>query len=118
MDDKQCNDDEEQFSYDEEQFSGNDEHMNQMDECDSFVTSTPQKEKYQCQECENQTQCTDCFVRQTLEESGQLNSNKKRKVHFKDYSLENYWSSYSGPFQGTAGPNMVEFSPLYLCATL
>ena len=50
MDDKQCNDDEEQFSYDEEQFSGNDEHMNQMDECDSFVTYTPQKEKYQCQE--------------------------------------------------------------------
>ena len=57
---------------------------------ESFVTSTPQKINYQCEECENQQQCTDCYVRQH-EETGQLPSDiRKRKVHFKDYSRETY----------------------------
>ena len=53
--------DEKQFKHGEEQFSVNDEHVNEK-ECDSFVTSTPRKENYQCQECVNQTKCTDCLV--------------------------------------------------------
>ena len=71
--------DEKPYSDDEEQFSDN----------DSFVTSPPRMENYLCRECENQTQCTDCFVRQTLEESGYLNSIMKRKLDFRDFSLEN-----------------------------
>ena len=30
---------------------------------DSFVTSTPEK-VFQCEDCNDKTQCTDCFVRQ------------------------------------------------------
>jgi hypothetical protein len=52
-----------------------------VDDYESFVTSTPQKTKYQCDECNNITQCTDCFVRQTLDAG---KSNRKHKVHFKD----------------------------------
>ena len=33
----------------------------------SFVTSTPQK--FDCKECQDQTQCTDCYVRQVVETS-------------------------------------------------
>ena len=62
----------------------NDETEDKMDECISFVTSTPQKNEFECGECENMTQnCTDCFVRQH-EETGQL-ANRKRKVHFKEF---------------------------------
>ena len=35
-----------------------------------FMTSTPQKIKYDCEECQNQTQCTDCFVRQDQQNEG------------------------------------------------
>ena len=30
----------------------------------NFVTSTQVKRKFNCEECKNQTQCVDCFVRQ------------------------------------------------------
>ena len=42
----------------------------------SFATSTPQKRKFDCKECLNDTQCTDCFVRETLASS--------HSVHFSD----------------------------------
>ena len=75
---------------DEEHFSENDEHDNIVSQNDSFVTSTPQKTNFQCEECVNQQQCTDCFVRQHVE-TGQLTSDiRKHKVHFKDYSRETY----------------------------
>ena len=31
-----------------------------------LLTSTPQKVQYECEECINKTQCTDCFVRQYM----------------------------------------------------
>ena len=34
------------------------------DDLVNFVTSTPVKRKIQCEECKNETQCVDCFVRQ------------------------------------------------------
>ena len=37
-----------------------------MNESSLFKTSTPKKKRIQCSECINQSQCTDCFVRQTL----------------------------------------------------
>ena len=68
----------------------NEEYNETVSMNESFVTSTPQKIKYQCEECENQQQCTDCYVRQH-EETGQLASDiRKHKVHFKDYSRETY----------------------------
>ena len=30
----------------------------------SFLTSTPQKTQFNCEDCRNQSQCTDCYVRQ------------------------------------------------------
>ena len=39
----------------------------------SFVTSTPQKTKFDCEDCKNKSQCTDCYVRQD-----------NRHVHFSD----------------------------------
>ena len=51
----------------------------------SFMTSTPQKVKYECEECINGEQCTDCFFRQH-DATGQLNvkghHKKPRRVHF------------------------------------
>ena len=44
-----------------------------------FLTSTPQKVEYQCDECTKKDQCTDCFVRQTMED---VNVHKRRRVHF------------------------------------
>ena len=35
-----------------------------------FMTFTPQKIKYDCEECQNHTQCTDCFVRQYPQNGG------------------------------------------------
>ena len=35
-----------------------------------FMTSTAQKIKYDCEECQNQTQCTDCFLRQDQQNEG------------------------------------------------
>ena len=34
------------------------------DDSVNFVTSTPVKRKFNCEECANQSQCVDCFVRQ------------------------------------------------------
>ena len=84
--DDTINDTEKEF--DEEQFSKNDADSMTVDDSDSFVTSTPQKTKFQCEECENILQCTDCFVRQTLETSS--TALYKKKVHFKDISRERY----------------------------
>ena len=53
----------------------------------SFVTSTPQKKSFQCEECVNQSQCTDCYVRQHIE-TGQLPMNRKHRVNFKDNSRD------------------------------
>ena len=69
----------------EEQCSNMDADDVTVDGYESFVTSTPLKTKFHCEECENKLQCTDCFVRQTLEIST-MSSYKKRKVHFKDIS--------------------------------
>ena len=51
-----------------------------------FMTSTPQKVNYDCEECEDKEQCTDCFVRQ-VNASGQSmhgdrHQEKRRRVHF------------------------------------
>ena len=54
-----------------------------VDEHNSFVTSTPQKTEFQCDECVNKSQCTDCFVRQ-FTATGQLTPTRKPKVHFRD----------------------------------
>ena len=40
--------------------------MNAYSESSLFKTSTPKKKRIQCSECLNKSQCTDCFVRQTL----------------------------------------------------
>ena len=45
----------------------------------SFVTSTPRNGRFQCEECINQTQCTDCFARQII-----MTSDKPHRVHFSD----------------------------------
>ena len=52
----------------------------------SFMTSTPQKVKYDCEECVDKEQCIDCFVRQ-VNTTGQsihvdCNQEKRRRVHF------------------------------------
>jgi len=59
--------DEDSISLDEE---------NTSDENAQFLTSTPKKRKIECEECINQSQCTDCIVRQVLR--------KTQKVHFPD----------------------------------
>ena len=69
----------------QEYISDNDEDNETVSMNESFVTSTPQKIKYKCKECENQHQCTDCYVRQH-EETGY----QGEKVDFKDYSRETY----------------------------
>ena len=43
----------------------------------SFMTSTPQKLDYECEECANKEQCIDCFVR---EDNGVLTW--PHRVHF------------------------------------
>ena len=73
----------------EEQCSKNGEDSETVDDNESFVTSTPQKSKFQCEECENKTQCTDCSVRDYVG-TGNMASYRKHKVHFKDISRENY----------------------------
>ena len=40
---------------------------------DSFVTSTPEK-FFQCEDCNDKTQCTDCFVRQETTPLHQVHS--------------------------------------------
>jgi hypothetical protein len=55
----------------------------------NFMTSTPIKGKFDCVECHNVSQCTDCFVRQHME-TGELATNKKKKVNFKDISRDSY----------------------------
>ena len=62
----------------------NDEEKNSSS---SFVTSTPLKAMFQCEECEKNEQCTDCFVRKYLETEN-VTSSKKRKVHFMSHSRE------------------------------
>ena len=62
----------------------NDEEKNSSS---SFVTSTPLKDMFQCEECEKNEQCTDCFVRQYLETEN-VTPSKKRKVHFMSNSGE------------------------------
>ena len=42
----------------------------------SFLTSTPQKTQFNCEDCRNQSQCTDCYVRQETV--------RVPKVHFSD----------------------------------
>lgn len=50
----------------EEEKEVNDTEISSMNESSLFKTSTPKKKKIQCSECLNKSQCTDCFVRQTL----------------------------------------------------
>ena len=52
------------------------EETDYTNEKESFLTSTPQKRKFECKECLNQSQCTDCFVRQVME--------KSHRVHFSE----------------------------------
>ena len=48
---------------------------NDTKESSVFKTSTPKKKRIECSECFNRSQCTDCFVRQTL---------KRHRVHFSE----------------------------------
>ena len=52
----------------------------EADECTvdtgSFLTSTPQKRKFECNDCIDKTQCTDCYVREATRHSVH--------VHFSD----------------------------------
>ena len=50
------------------------ENDNTADENISFTTSTPKKGQFECEECKNESQCTDCFVKQVMI--------KKHRVHF------------------------------------
>jgi hypothetical protein len=45
----------------------------------SFVASTPRNSSFQCEGCANQSQCTDCFVRQTI-----TTSENSHRVHLSD----------------------------------
>ena len=45
-----------------------DEDENTVDK-GSFLTSTPEKQKLECNDCINMTQCTDCYVRQVTRRS-------------------------------------------------
>ena len=51
----------------------------------NFMTSTPIKGKFDCEECHYISQCTDCYVRQHME-TEELATEKKKKVYFKDIS--------------------------------
>ena len=42
----------------------------------SFTTSTPKKRQFECEECKNESQCTDFFVKQVMI--------KEHRVHFSD----------------------------------
>ena len=53
----------------------------------SFVTSTPRKTVFQCEECDFNSQCIDCFARQTVE-TGNIPNYRKRKVHFMSHTGE------------------------------
>ena len=53
----------------ENEDSFDEEMLNDMNHDDKFLTSTPKKTKFECEECENKSQCTDCFVGQTLASS-------------------------------------------------
>ena len=66
-----------EFSHTEEEEEENESNEIKNDDLDSesiteytgsslFRTSTPKKQRIQCSECSNRSQCTDCFVRQTL----------------------------------------------------
>ena len=57
---------------DDDSMDGNDT----TTEYTSFLTSTLQKSKFDCEDCINETQCTDCFVRQA--------TIRVPKVHFSD----------------------------------
>jgi hypothetical protein len=65
---------------------------NEMDDNDhtvhdysSFVTSTPRKSSFQCEECFNQSQCTDCFVRQDMTRQTSHDGHiRPHRVHFSD----------------------------------
>ena len=48
---------------DDSQISENDDNEKLSNEV-NFITSTPLKRKFDCEECHDQSQCTDCFVRQ------------------------------------------------------
>jgi len=48
----------------------------------SFVTSTPFKRKHRCEECNDKSQCIDCFVMQ--HNSTHEMSPKRHRVHFSD----------------------------------
>ena len=70
-----------------------------MNHDDKFLTSTPKKTKFECEECENKSQCTDCFVGQTLASSCD-------------------WSGRDdlAPVRAAAGRFLEEYSPLNICA--
>ena len=58
----------------------------ELEDDKSFMTSTPIKGTFECEDCQDISQCIDCFVRQT-NETGDLPTNKKkRKVQFKEDS--------------------------------
>ena len=42
----------------------------------SFTTSTPRKRKFECDDCNNKSQCVDCYVRQ--------DNAPRQRVHFSD----------------------------------
>ena len=46
------------------QTSEMDDDDNSNELVDNFVTSTPVKRKFKCEDCENKMQCVDCYVRQ------------------------------------------------------
>ena len=48
----------------------------------SFVTSTPLKRKFRCDECNDESQCVECFVMQNT--STHEMSPKRHRVHFSD----------------------------------
>ena len=49
--------------------------LNESKVLESFVTSTPKKRKFQCEDCRKESQCVDCFVEQFHD---------KKQVHFSD----------------------------------
>ena len=79
--------DDSEIEMEEDDTTNDDQEDNAGNEYHSFVTSTPQKKTFECTECENITQCVDCFVRQ-VNETGYLISDRKKRVHFEEYSKE------------------------------
>ena len=53
---------------------------------ENFVTSTPKKRKHSCDECENKSQCIDCFVNQETSSSQTLK--KKQRIQFSETNLQ------------------------------